>query len=249
MNRTHQTADAGRLHLEWFTEGRFANNTYLVADAESRDCAIVDPYWDAEKNWSPIIEAIGFRIAAIWLTHCHIDHVFGLASVQRAFPEVPTLVHPESSRLMRLEHIPSFTGGARTLESYAKTFEQPVWEVPPHPTTDFPVNDKLKLGGLTFDVLHVPGHCAGHVAFLERNTMSLISGDVIFKDSIGFTSIPGSSPEVLADSIRREILPLDDATTIYSGHGPKTTLGRERKKNRYILQLLAGEPIEHDAPF
>jgi len=249
VNAIHHTADAGNLHLEWFTEGLFQNNTYLVADTKSRDCVILDPYWNAEKKWTPTVEGMGYRVTAIWLTHCHIDHVFGLASTQRAFPNVPTFVHPDSGRLLQLEHVPSFTGGARTLESYAKRFEQPLWEQPPHPLSDFSAGDKIKCGTVKFEILHVPGHCAGHVAFLPRDSASLVSGDVIFKDSIGFTSIPGSSPTVLADSINREILPLDDATTIYPGHGPATTMARERTKNPYLLKLLASEPIAHDAPF
>ncbi len=157
-------------------------------------------------------------------THCHLDHVFGNNFVSEKYG-LTALFHQKEQAV--IDRLPE--GGAR-------------WGVPTEAykgKVQYIQQDELiHFGNETFKVLETPGHSPGSVCFYNETNDFLIGGDLIFKDGVGRTDLPGSNPLDLIKSIKTQIFPLPDTMTIYSGHGPATTWGREKKANPYILHLL-----------
>jgi len=157
-------------------------------------------------------------------THCHLDHVFGNNFVSEKYG-LTALFHQKEQAV--IDRLPE--GGAR-------------WGVPTEAykgKVQYIQQDELiHFGNETFKVLETPGHSPGSVCFYNEANDFLIGGDLIFKDGVGRTDLPGSNPLDLIKSIKTQIFPLPDTMTIYSGHGPATTWGREKKANPYILHLL-----------
>jgi len=200
--------------------GVFAENCYLIVDeqAPSRECAIVDPGEEAGLILHKVKEA-GARPVAIWLTHAHLDHVLGVARVAGE-TGAPVWLHP----------------GDRPL--YDAVPDQAAWFglAPPGqlpaPDRAFVPGEQLHVGSLSFEVRHAPGHSPGSVCLVGPGVV--LTGDVLFAGSIGRTDLPGGDFQTLIASIERELLPLSDDTIVYSGHGPETTIGRERSSNPFL---------------
>jgi len=195
-------------------------NCYLVADAEQGEAVLIDPGEEAER-FLQVLSRHGWRLTAIWLTHAHVDHIMGVAAV-RASHEVPTWLHPLDRPL------------------YDALPQQGQWmglrlAAPPAPTHDLAAGVALRVGGLSFDVRHVPGHSPGSVAFVGHGVAFV--GDVLFSGSVGRTDLPGGDGSALLASIRRELLTLPDSTVVYSGHGPATTIGSERETNPFLTGI------------
>jgi hydroxyacylglutathione hydrolase len=212
--------------IQGICDGPFATNAYLVTDRATSRCALVDPGWNADRLWGPILREQGLELESILLTHGHIDHTSGVACMHEAFPDVPILIH-------RIDE-PQLAGNINV--SVARGYGFPPF-VPVDPTGYLEEGVAVRVGDSVFDVLFVPGHSPGHVAFLSGK--HLISGDVLFAGSIGRTDLPGGSFAVLSDSIVEKILPLGDDVIVYPGHGPVTTIGEERRSNPFVLQMVA----------
>lgn len=216
------------IRIECITGGPFETNAYMVADMAARVCAIVDPGYAADHDWGLVMRENGLELQSIILTHGHIDHTCGVACMAAAFPGVPIYIHQEDA--------PMLTGGNIRV---AEMFGLPPFE-PVQPTHFLEEGVPIRIGGATFQVLHVPGHSPGHVALYCGE--ALISGDVLFMGSIGRTDLPGGNFQVLAHSIVKKLLPLGDQMTVYPGHGPITTIGNERRSNPFVLQMLTMVP-------
>ena len=198
--------------------GVFAENCYLVVDEQARECAIVDPGEEAGLILHKVKDT-GAKPVAIWLTHAHLDHVLGVAKIVQ---ETGASVWLHAADRPLYDAVP----------------EQAAWfglAAPPRlPAPDHQMipGEQLQVGGLRFDVRHAPGHSPGSVCLLGPGVA--FSGDVLFAGSIGRTDLPGGDFETLIASIERELLPLPDDTILYSGHGPETTIGRERRTNPFL---------------
>jgi hydroxyacylglutathione hydrolase len=198
--------------------GVFAENCYLVVDEEARECAIVDPGEEAGLILHTVNDT-GARPVAIWLTHAHLDHVLGVPKIVQ---ETGVSVWLHSADRPLYDAVP----------------EQAAWfglaapQGLPAPDRDMVHGEQLQVGDLRFDVRHAPGHSPGSVCLLGPGVA--FSGDVLFAGSIGRTDLPGGDFETLIASIERELLPLPDDTIVYSGHGPETTIGRERRTNPFL---------------
>jgi hydroxyacylglutathione hydrolase len=197
--------------------GRFAENTYLVIDEPTRQCAIIDPGEDAGLI-QRAVEDEAATPGAVWLTHAHVDHVAGVAAVIEAFP-VPIYLHPADRPLY--DHLVQQAAGFGFLARAA-----------PPPDRELAEGDELRLGGLTLRVLHTPGHTPGGVSLYGHGAVFV--GDALFQGSIGRTDFPGGDAPTLLRSIREKLLSLPDETVVYSGHGPATTIGRERRTNPFL---------------
>jgi glyoxylase-like metal-dependent hydrolase (beta-lactamase superfamily II) len=200
------------------TTGGFVQNSWLVWDPASRDAVLVD----AGEGHQEILAAIAARqltVRGIWLTHAHIDHVLGLEPLRQA-TGAPVWLHPDD---LRWYNVLPEQGRMFGIEGLGRL------KAPEH---ELHHGDALQVGPFTFAVRHVPGHAPGHVAFVGHGLCH--SGDVLFEDSIGRTDLAGGSLPVLMESIRREVLTLPDATRVLPGHGPETTVGRERSHNPFL---------------
>ena len=197
--------------------GVFAENCYLVIDEQARECAIVDPGEEAGLILHKVKDT-GARAVAIWLTHAHVDHVLGVPRV-RAETGVPVYLHPADRPLY--DRVPD----------QAAAFGLRAEPMPP-PDRAWAHGDVARVGALTFKVRHAPGHSPGHVVLIGDDVV--LAGDVLFAGSIGRTDLPGGDTETLLASIERELLVLPDSTIVYSGHGPATTIGAERRTNPFL---------------
>lgn len=198
--------------------GQFLENCYLVIDEASRTCVLIDPGEEAGLIAFKL-EVAGVTPVGIWLTHAHVDHVLGVPRL-RADTGAPVYLHPADRVLY--DHVPE----------QALAFGLPPGERLPEPDKALAHGDVLQVGELEFRVRHAPGHSPGSVVF--EGSGAVFTGDVLFQGSIGRTDLPGGDLETLVQSIERELLTLPDTTIVYSGHGPETTIGRERRTNPFL---------------
>jgi glyoxylase-like metal-dependent hydrolase (beta-lactamase superfamily II) len=208
------------LEIVRFVLGPVQTNAYLLADAESKQAAVIDPAWDGKRMLDEATKR-GWRIGNIWLTHAHFDHFAGAAAIaDGSQPMPPVALHPEDYTLWRA------MGGSQEFGMQI--------DPGPEPTIDLYHGQVLFLGGNELVVRHAPGHTPGHVVFYSQQENVVFCGDVIFNGSIGRTDLPGGDFDTLINSIRNQILTLPDDTRLLSGHGEETTVGRERKWNYFL---------------
>jgi glyoxylase-like metal-dependent hydrolase (beta-lactamase superfamily II) len=199
--------------------GRFAQNCYLAVDDGGTECAVIDP----GEETGLILErlaATGARAVAIWLTHAHVDHVLGVGVVQRE-TGAPVYLHPDDR--------PLYDRAADQAAAFGMPRVARALPAPDHP---FSHGDIVRAGALAFEVRHTPGHSPGSVSLVGQG--AAFTGDVLFQGSIGRTDLYRGDFDTLIQSIERELLPLPDDTIVYSGHGPETTIGRERRANPFL---------------
>lgn len=205
------------MKLSTFPVGPLQENAYMLLAGDSGEAIFVDPGAEGERLVDAVAAA-GARLTEIWLTHAHFDHVGGVAALCRAWPEAVVRLHPADQ--------PLYSGAARSAASWGLTLEEPPASV--EPLAD---GDVVTVGGLDFDVIHTPGHSPGHVT-IHGHGIAFV-GDCLFRDSVGRTDLPYSDPAQLSASLAR-IATLPDETRVLSGHGPPTTIGRERKLNPFL---------------
>ena len=197
--------------------GQFVENCYLVIDEGSRECVVIDPGEEAGLILRRITEA-GVRPVAIWVTHAHLDHVMGVPRLSRE-TGAPIYLHPADRDLY--DHV----------IQQGLAFGIRVESLPP-PDREFVPGETVRVGTVGFTVRHAPGHSPGSVCLVGDGVV--FTGDVLFAGSIGRTDLPGADFDTLIRSIERELLVLPDSTMVYSGHGPETTVGRERGTNPFL---------------
>jgi glyoxylase-like metal-dependent hydrolase (beta-lactamase superfamily II) len=216
--------------IETITVTAFQQQTRIVGCERTRLAICIDPGDDAEQI-AQAIDRHSLELQAIALTHAHLDHIGAVASLKKLKTEAKILLHQADEPI------------------YAALPEQPAWigipksqwdalglgfEVPPKIDEYWTDGQKYQVGDLQFTVIHCPGHTPGHVVLYEPSEQKVFVGDVLFAGSVGRTDLPGGSTEQLLDSIMNKLLPLGDDVEVYSGHGPNTTLGRERLTNPFL---------------
>ncbi len=206
-----------------FTFNPFQENTYLLV--EGKKAWIVDPGCYTTQEQSELVDYIeenDLAVEAVVNTHCHLDHVLGNAFCCKLF-SVPLWAPARDQYLLdNLERSAAVWGIGNVEES---------------PAIDLDLNGEteLVLGAAKFEILQVPGHTPGHVVLSNKADSTAIVGDVLFKGSIGRTDLPGGNHEILIKSIKEVLFELKDDTLVYSGHGPETTIGEERKSNPWLV--------------
>ncbi len=193
-----------------------------MACDDGKTALLVDP-GDASTAAIKAAHARDLDIEAILLTHAHVDHVEGLAEAKEA-TGAPIYMHPLDR--------PILDAAGELAQMWGLTIREP-----PPPDHDLVADSDIEFGGSRFKVVHAPGHAPGHVIFVSQSTPEAIVGDVIFRDGMGRTDLPGGDLGVLLATIRQKVLTLPDETRLFPGHGPTTTPGRER---RWLVPDAAG---------
>ena len=216
--------------IEKFVLTAFQQNTRVVACETTRKAICIDP-GERSDELVEFINNNGLELQAITLTHGHLDHVGGTTDLARAFPEAEILLHKEDEDLYYgLPQQPLFMG-IPPAQMKALGFD---YEPPPKLTRNWQHAEVYDVGELKFSVRHCPGHTRGHVVLAEETERKVFVGDCLFLGSIGRTDLPGGNYEQLIESITENILSLENDFTVYSGHGPETTVGHERTTNPFL---------------
>lgn len=203
----------------------FNENTYVIADV-SGDAVVIDPgcYEQVEKEaLSRYITDRKLHVKQLLLTHAHLDHVFGCAYVKRTYT-VKSYLHELDQVIFD------------DVESRCRLFGLRGYE-PSEVDSYLSEGDKIQVGSTTLDVVFVPGHAPGHVAFINHADRYVVGGDVLFWGSIGRTDLPYGNHADLVDSIRTQFYTLPDDYVVYPGHGEPTTIGDEKRTNPFVRPL------------
>lgn len=213
------------INLGIFTFNPFQENTYILYD-ETKECVILDPGCNDknERNlFDNFITSNGLRPVRLINTHCHIDHILGNKYVSETY-NLGLEIHEGE--------VPVLESGEMVSRSYGIPYEKS-----PKPSAFITEGDIIEFGNSSLASIFTPGHSPASLSFLNKESNILIAGDVLFKESIGRTDLPGGSMDVLLKSISDKLLVLDDETQVYPGHGPKTTIGHECVNNPFLREL------------
>jgi hydroxyacylglutathione hydrolase len=208
-----------------FTFSPVQENTYVVYN-ETGECCIVDPgcYFGNERNeLKEFIQTSGLTPKYLLNTHCHLDHVFGNKFIHDTWG---LTLHLHEKEKPLLEHAPTFG------LSWGLPFDNYKGDL-----ILLREGDTIPLGNDAFQVLFTPGHSPGHICFYCQAQQLVVSGDVLFHESIGRTDLPGGNFDTLISSIRNQLFVLPDDTVVFPGHGPQTTIGYEKVNNPFLKDL------------
>jgi glyoxylase-like metal-dependent hydrolase (beta-lactamase superfamily II) len=213
------------LEVRGLTVGAFQENCYIVRRSDADEALLVDPGDEAERLIEAV-DAVGARIAAILITHTHVDHIGAVAALAR---HTGAPVYCPALEREILADIDGWMGPLGFTAGYESYDADELLSGGEH----------LELAGLSIDVIFTPGHSVGHVTFSLPEHDTMLVGDVLFRGSVGRVDIPGGDWPTLMSSIARLLGEHPDETHVLPGHGPSTTLGAERTTNPFLTELAA----------
>ncbi|MCC5927555.1 MAG: MBL fold metallo-hydrolase [Bacteroidetes bacterium] len=209
------------MNIQLFTVNPFQENSYLVS--EKGRAFVVDPGFFNAMEMNLLNQAVkkdNLQLEAIVLTHAHLDHVFGIDRVRSQYGEIPVYLHEEDAYFW---------------ENYMLSAARFGFDVKPfdfHP--DWISEGDFECAGIKFKGLFTPGHAPGHLAFYHQESGQLLSGDALFRESVGRTDLYKGDADLLAQSIRTQLYTLPEETVVFPGHGPETTIGHEKQHNPFV---------------
>lgn len=236
--------------------GRWQTNCYVIGVRSAGTAAVVDPGEGGADFVPDALEREGVACAAILLTHGHLDHLWAVPELAEEL-DVPVFLHPDDRWLW---DDPAAGFGSVPPGAIEALLGGP-WNAPGNRLEDLEDSQRLTYAGIELEARHTPGHTPGHVTFLARGLRDaelllapalrapdlpahhggvLLSGDLLFRDSVGRTDFPRGSTTALLDSIDRTVLPLEDDVLVLPGHLTTTTVGRERTRNPFLARLETG---------
>lgn len=205
-----------------FTFNPFAENTYVLFD-DSKECIIIDPGCNTEEERNTLIsfiDANDLKPVKLLNTHCHIDHVLGNQFISEKY-DLPLCSHKDEQVVLDANEMVSGMYGV----PYTKS---------PAITEFYQEGDVISFGKSKLNVYFTPGHSPASISFHNKENGVLIAGDVLFEGSIGRTDLPGGNYDTLIDSVRSKFFVLPDETQVFPGHGPSTTIGKEKATNPFF---------------
>ena len=225
--------------FEGFALGMWQANCYILGDMESGRAVVVDPGQGGAEAVTQRLQERDVVCEAILLTHGHLDHLWAAPDLARSL-DVPVRMHGDD-RYLWLNPEAAFSTAPMPGGMLKAQFGLD-WDPPHERLETFADGDTMSLAGLRITARHTPGHTPGSSIFLldgegGGDEPLMLSGDLLFAGSVGRTDFPRGSHEQLLASIERVVLPLDEATAVHSGHGPATTVGRERAANPFLGEL------------
>ena len=210
------------MDIKSFVFNAFYENTYLLSSS-NLETLVLDPgcYEDFEKKeLTDFIKTNKLKPIAIINTHCHIDHVLGNDYLKKLY-NIPLWIPATEKNLLK------------SVSTYAPTMGiQDYQEAQPDKLLS--EKDVITFGSEKLEILYAPGHSEGHLMFYHAADKSLMAGDVIFRESIGRTDLPGGDFKTLVESIKNQVYTLSEVVKIYPGHGPSTTVGHEKENNPFV---------------
>ncbi len=226
-----------------FPAAAFETNCYVLAPGPGEECLVVDPGIGVEQTLGAVLEEHNLRPAAVLLTHGHLDHVYSVTPVCGG----TTAAYIHTDDRYRLSDPLGGLDPGMVAMLEAQFGRRAGW-TEPEEVVELSDHERLELAGLPLEVLHAPGHTEGSVMFSlagvpaglppgEGLDRTVVSGDVLFAGSIGRTDLPGGDDAAMRRSLRDVVLPLPDSTLVLTGHGPATTMRRERGTNPFLQGL------------
>lgn len=209
------------MKVDTFILGAYGTNCYVLRESEAaKDCLIVDAGLEPGRLID-FFRREKLNPVAIVLTHGHIDHIAGVDALRTEFPDIKVYVHKLDAGMLTEAHsnLSAMMGAAFSTEP-----------------ADLFIEDKSVIGsaGIKLEVLHTPGHTPGGVCLYSKYEGVVFTDDALFADSVGRTDFPGGSMAQLVKSIKKKLFTLPDDTIVYPGHGPTTTIGREKTHNQFL---------------
>jgi glyoxylase-like metal-dependent hydrolase (beta-lactamase superfamily II) len=202
--------------IEKLTVGPIMANCFVIGCEETREGAVIDPGAEARRIMD-VVNTAGLKVTRIINTHGHFDHV-GANREIKATTEAELIIHPLDAPMLA------------QLDQMAGAFGMSVENSPP-PDRTVEEGDRIQVGNLTLAVLHTPGHTPGGISLHIDGHVFV--GDTLFQGSIGRTDFPGGDYDTIIRSIREKLFPLGDQVVVYTGHGPETGIGQEKKFNPF----------------
>lgn len=220
-----------------FPAGPWATNCYVVAAGARAECLVIDPGMDAAPGVADVVREHRLKPVAVLLTHGHLDHMWSVAPVAGSF-DATAWIHPADRHLLTDPMRGFSADSAAMLLGAGLSFTEP------DDVRELTDGATLELAGLALLVNHTPGHTGGSVTFRTPAPAvdvpeAMFSGDLLFRGSIGRTDLPGGDHATMLHTLATKVLPLDDATLVLPGHGPRTSIGQERQTNPYLTELTS----------
>ena len=213
-----------------FVQTAFQQNTRIVSCENTGEAICIDPGEESPEVLRHLNEN-GLSLTAICLTHGHLDHIGGTAYLHEHFPDTEIVAHRDEAELYySLPQQPLMMG----VEPHQLKAMGMDYSDPPQITRYVADNEILEVGDMRFKLRHCPGHTLGHIVLIEESEKTVFTGDCLFSGTIGRTDLPGGDYDQLIRSIEDNILTLPDDFTICCGHGPNSTVGRERTGNPFL---------------
>lgn len=221
------------MKINTFIQTPFQQNTRVVSCGETGEAICIDP-GEASPEVADHLKENGLNLKAVILTHGHLDHIGGTSFMHEQFPEAEVLIHRDEEDLYYALPQQPLMMGIQPHQLAALGFD---YADPPSVTRNVEHGEVLEIGKLRFEIRHCPGHTLGHIVLAEHNEKAVFTGDCLFSGTIGRTDLPGGNYDRLIASINENVMSLADDFTVMCGHGPDTTVGRERANNPFLTGL------------
>ena len=218
------------MKIREFVQTAFQQNTRVVSCGRTGKAICIDP-GEPSPEVAAYIRDNGLDLVAICITHGHLDHIGGVSYLHDEFPAAEIIAHPDEAELYRSLRQQPIAMGLHPSQLAVLGMD---YDDPPAITRFVEHGETMEVGDLKFEVRHCPGHTLGHIVLVEDSERTVLTGDCLFHGSVGRSDLTGGDHATLIRSIRENILTLPDDYSVLCGHGPDTTVGRERVSNPFL---------------